>query len=51
MRRQAAIRHGESSADEDEVEYDNGNEDDGEWPWWYYVVGGLILAAIGKILF
>ena len=41
MRRQADIRHGESSAD----------EDDGEWPWWYYVVGGLILAAIGKILF
>ena len=51
MRRQAKIRYGKISADEDEdgVEYEDGA--DGEWPWWYYVVGGLILAAIGKILF
>ena len=27
------------------------DEDDGEWPWWYYVVAGLILLAISKLFF
>ena len=27
------------------------NSTDGEWPWWYYVVGGLILLAISKLFF
>ncbi len=42
MRNQYRIKRGYEPIEDD---------DDGEWPWWYYVVGAIILFALAKCAF
>ena len=41
----------ETTAVEANNTYVDEEDDDGEWPWWYYVVGAIILFALGKCAF